>query len=302
MGPSFRYHAHRHGSVSMQVTGGMAGMLLVVPVEGSPVATSDVYQTFYSDPSYGQTHTMMFMHHFMGPGDAAGGGFSMQSHTEIWDRFAGRYPDMMEEFAAPNYSPGEIPSVDFYSVNNQLSPQISVADGSTHLLRMVHVGAWRVLILDHDAAASGSTCEMRLVARDGVFQQSYTAGEDDFPALGRIVLVQGTRADVAVSCTGPVGSVIKFSAVPGGAGFPLGSENQHIQDNMFTIVIAGPSEAGPPLPTNGLAGTFPAYLFDLQSVVPDAPMSSTAAEVDGTARVRFTGGPTSGVNDVPFPG
>ena len=225
-----RYHAHRHGSTTLQVTGGMAGVLQVKAAAGTPVVDSSVYNTFYSDPTFANTHTMMLMHHFMGPGDAGGGGFTMESHTEIWDRFSSRYPDMMEEFAPPNYAAGESPAVDFYSVNNMISPRISVKDASTHLLRMVHVGSWRVLILDHDAAASGSSCELRLVARDGVFQQAYSAGEDDFVAINRIVMVQGTRADVAVTCTGTVGSVITFSAVEGGVGFPLGDQqNQHTQ-------------------------------------------------------------------------
>jgi len=81
---------------------------------------------------------------------------------------------------------------DFYVVNNQYKPVVTMYADNPMLLRIVHASGARVLnlILDADKNTN-KTCEMKLIARDGIFQ--YTP----YPTIDSIYLLQGTRADVA---------------------------------------------------------------------------------------------------------
>lgn len=295
------YHGHRHGNTALQVTGGMAGMLIVEPASTSVLQHSLLYSTLYRAETF--VHEMVLFHSFTGTGDGGGGGFSMDTINEINGQFANE-PEMMYLFDGP------APENDFYTVNNQINPTISVMSESTHLLRVLHVGAWRVLRIVPEVPV-GVTCEMNLMARDGVFQTPQPDDEGTFPTLSSIVLVQGTRADIAVKCTGPVGSIIPFNApntVP--ADFPLGDTNMHFQDNIFTIEITAdmdPALAGwlPQVPAEGtsdLTDVMPEYLRQLLAHTPDTPLAAEEAPPgSGVAAVGFTGNP-AGINGNPFPG
>ena len=291
-----RYHAHKHGSTALQVAGGMAGALFVDPSPDNYIYYSMTYQNFYVNDA--NTHLMVMTHHFTGAGDAGGGGFSMNSLTEVNDMF----PEASTGQLMPLFD-GAVPNHDFYTVNNQYNPTVQVAARSTHLLRIVHVGTWRILRLVPDS----TMCSVRLVARDGVFQKpDSTTFTDPFPELSSIVLIQGTRADIAVKCTGAVGDKIVFMAAPGDASFPLGDQNIHEQSEMFTIEITEDDpgfDVPPTLDEEDMSTSLPSYLMDLSFTTPDQPLDATQFYSDAPANtvvaMSFGGG---AINQIPFPG
>ena len=274
----------------------MAGALFVDPSPDNYIYYSMTYQNFYVNDA--NTHLMVMTHHFTGAGDAGGGGFSMNSLTEVNDMF----PEASTGQLMPLFD-GAVPNHDFYTVNNQYNPTVQVAARSTHLLRIVHVGTWRILRLVPDSAM----CSVRLVARDGVFQKpDSTTFTDPFPELSSIVLIQGTRADIAVKCTGAVGDKIVFMAAPGDASFPLGDQNIHEQSEMFTIEITEDDpgfDVPPTLDEEDMSTSLPSYLMDLSFTTPDQPLDATQFYSDAPANtvvaMSFGGG---AINQIPFPG
>ena len=75
------YHAHKHGSTFLQVMGGMAGPLLVEPTDLYSSSNDPVVKRLYTSATH--SHVMMMVHHFFGPSDAGGGGFSMDNYEDI---------------------------------------------------------------------------------------------------------------------------------------------------------------------------------------------------------------------------
>ncbi len=82
-------------------------------------------------------------------------------------------------------------------MNGQYQPHIEVVDGAVALLRMLHAVGTRAVFLKLDQP---ELCTLRLIARDGIFQQG------SYLDLTKIVLIQATRADIAMQCNLPAGS------------------------------------------------------------------------------------------------
>jgi hypothetical protein len=100
---------------------------------------------------------------------------------------------------------GPLSRTNFYAVNGMVAPTLDVVNGSVALLRLNHLAVVNALTL----YVNSSWCELRLVARDGIFQ--YPDEETgEFPVIRRVVLVHAARSDVAVRCTLPTGTKVPF--------------------------------------------------------------------------------------------
>lgn len=153
MGGSYWYHAHKHGSTMLQVSGGAFGMIVVDDQNDNiPPAVA------------GMTERQMVVG-FVDPGVAGNGGDTLISGT---------------------FSPG-------WTVNGAVNGNVCMpVDEWQH---------WRVLLADRDAkmktVSVGDTCEMALLARDGVWRT-------DAPKLlptKSINLTGASRADLAIRCS-----------------------------------------------------------------------------------------------------
>jgi len=247
---TFWYHAHHHGSVFLSIYGGQAGALIV-----EPAISYDQY--FSGDSSltslYKQARVLVLTHAFFGGNDNDNGYATMNDTFWMADYVgaANHYPtvtiDPEVTFEVENLK-------DFYTVNGQYQPVVNLFENYTMLLRIVHASGVRVLNLIVDADKStNSTCKMKLIARDGIFQ--YTP----YQTIESIVLFQGTRSDVAFKCprgtynvrTEPRREMCKTS----------GSANLYIQETVFTLnVMPNASFTESDFPT--AEAYFPWYLSD----------------------------------------
>lgn len=157
-----------------------------------------------------------------------------------------------------------------YSVNGVLAPSFPVSSGSAALLRLVHAAGTRALVLK---LSRPELCTVRLLARDGVFQQA------PFLTMSKVPMAQGGRADLAVLCNAPEGVVADVRVEVRADADDIGPlwGNVHEQAVVFTIVIkpAMPAALRLALPADE-AVTLPGYLASLL----DEPVVREAEVVD----------------------
>ena len=270
------YHAHHHGSTFLQVMGGMAGGLLVEPSDAYLSAMDADLRALYTSET--NSHLMIMVHHFFGASDDGGGAFALENYQTISGRYTSQSID-------PNVVIHDATNANFYSINGQFQPAVSVVQDDVHLLRMVHGGGARVMRMVQQVNANAA-CVFTLLSRDGVFQAT------PYPTVTDLVFVQGTRADYAVKCslTGSSAQTVTLAAVPNtDANWPLGTGNQHTQAVMFTIeVLPTPAGGHAALTLPSAAAALPSYLNDLGS-----------ATVEATHSINLGGGQINGVS---FPG
>lgn len=221
---SFWYHAHHHGSTTLHVYGGQFGALLLEPeVDWNTYFHYDVdLTTLYEEAQV----LVMFQAWFGGDDDvneytSYTNGFWMADYIGV----ANNYTTVTID---PNVTFQDEYLKDFYVVNNQYQPVVQLRANSAVLLRIIHASGARVLnlIVDPDEDTNAS-CEMKLIARDGIFQ--YTP----YSSIDTVYLLQGTRADVAFIC--PPGTY-NVRTEPSLAYCPLtGLLNNYIQEKVFTI-------------------------------------------------------------------
>jgi hypothetical protein len=254
--------------------GGMAGMLLMSAHDADwkrfPVTIQALYKS-----SNKQKYEMVLNHIFLGAGDPVEGDMSQYSLEELASKFKGNTVPLF-----PTFHTG---LKNFYTVNGQYQPSVTVASGSTALLRMLHAVGTRAIVMKLDRP---ELCEIRLLARDGVFQQG------EYIQVSKLVFIQATRADYAVLCTlpdgvkGPVSVNVFASAGEADIG-PLWG-NVHAQQSVFTIIINKPlaKKSALKMPTTFVS--LPAYLTDIMS----EPVEATQViDMDDF-----------GINGVKFPG
>jgi hypothetical protein len=171
----------------------MAGLLVVEPSDDEVFASSMALNTLYDSvlPANPFSYDLALQQFF----------FGLSTHPDNATRFAAMYPDNRLVINPT----GPLSRTNFYAVNGMVTPTLDVVNGSVALLRLGHLATSMSLTL----YVNSSWCELRLVARDGIFQ--YPDDETgEFPVIRRVVLVTGTRADVAVRCTLPTGTKVPF--------------------------------------------------------------------------------------------
>lgn len=269
------YHAHHHGAVGLHTLGGMAGVLLVTPTEDYLRSLPKDLRVLYDNEHATKTYTMLLNHVFLGPSDPEHGDMSQYSLPDLAAMYNGNTIN-----TNPKYFTGV---ENFIAVNGQYKPTVHVTSGQTALFRMVHASGTRALVLKLDQP---QLCTLRLLARDGIFQSL------PYLDLARLVLIQATRADVAVYCTLPVGSnkPIRVNVYASNATDDIGPlwGNVHAQDSVFSILIKARTRSKKlvGLPTS--VAPLPAHISNLL----DKPVHRTqVVDMDNFA-----------INTVPFPG
>lgn len=279
---TFWYHAHHHGSVTLQVMGGLAGALIVEPHKAYALPP-DVA------PLYKQMERLLVLQHVSFGGDTVNTsvGFTMMDYPSVSYKYASA-PEAYESLPpTPWFYTG---NRDFYVVNGQFQPSISIQPDDVSLLKFVHAAATRFVELE--LVDPFGWCQWVVVARDGVFQPT------PYHQALAIVLSSGNRADIAIKCSaaGAGQSVAVRSYANPVRDAALGDENRHEQAIMFTIDI---KDSGllknPNFPTS--QAPLPAYLADEMS----ADLSVGGRNVN---QLLFSAG--SGdlqtINLAPFPG
>lgn len=276
-------HGHHHGSTTLQVMGGMAGVILMDKADDYELQ-SDLAALYESDSNQ---HTMLLWHASFGGSDEG----ADDPTSQLYPFAMMDYPTVSASYdtqtiaANPTYADGG--ERDFLAVNGQYQPSVDMEAGDTILLRLVHATGARMSFL---RPAADTSCEMTLLARDGVFQ--YTP----YPQIDRIALAPGTRADVALHCpTSEAGTVLVFEAQHDTATI-LSSENIHEQANVFTVNV-GATVAASPIAVPTSQATLPAYLTSLLNAE-----LSTGSQGVSSIQLAVTGAGLETINGVSFGG
>ena len=244
---TFWYHSHQHGAVSLQVNGGAYGMLLV---EASakfqlPSDLSILYD------NHENNYLIVF------------------SVVDFRDPYANFGETDVHNYLAivNSYSPNSVPPpspvnppYDYYvAVNGQYAPTINATAGKTFLIRSSFTSGTDLLCLQF---TSPKKCQMRILARDGVFHSKEVKYND----VETIVFFQGTRTDVAILCSEPGDYILGTVTTTDGLSDYQQSEVLHIKVGEATEKI--------PLPTSYIPNSeFPDYLQDLTSEYRSIPVS-----------------------------
>ncbi|DBA00482.1 TPA: hypothetical protein N0F65_002725 [Lagenidium giganteum] len=201
----FHYHPHFHGSVFLQMGGGMVGALVV---EDDASELPDEYYTMVK-------HVMIFQE-FQFSGGPSGNLLKAAKQSRNTLRMQPQYsagkvlldnqvrslfPRIHKAQQAINigldrelqelYIDGERPPINpYFTVNGQYMPKIEIQPNENRLLRLLNSAGTNILSL------SIPGCTMKQVAADGMYMKE---PRDIFPAL---VLSPGARADVVIRCEG----------------------------------------------------------------------------------------------------
>jgi FtsP/CotA-like multicopper oxidase with cupredoxin domain len=198
-------HPHAHGSSAIQVGGGSAMAMIVRDPD-----TFDLPAQVRS-----ATEVLMLVQYI---------------NTEVLTQVIGATNDQMTKITGNG---------DFRVVNGQYQPTVSTQPGEWQRWRVIH-GGW---LGDNLDLAMDASCEMQLLAKDGVYIS-------DFPrALTVAPIPLGGRADVMVRCS--TAGTYSVTDVSGGV--------------LLTITVAGNTVASTDLVA--WTPTYPAYLTDLTSTV-----------------------------------
>lgn len=200
----YMYHPHHHGSVMLQMGGGMVGAVVVeddlskLPKEYDHMARHlMVLQEF--------TFTGGMASNLLRAAEASRSQLNMKAtysapHVELDFRVRRLFPQhhkaqkpaeiateqRIRELVA-TYR--QLPSGVFYTINGQFLPKISVRPTENHQLRLLNAGGINMFQLYIPG------CSVHQVAADGVY---FSQPRQVDPAL---VLSPGARADVVIQCT-----------------------------------------------------------------------------------------------------
>ncbi|KAL6060354.1 Multicopper oxidase, variant 2 [Balamuthia mandrillaris] len=273
------YHAHYHGSTNLQVHGGLFGALLITPHESYDLP-EDLAILYNSD----DTALLLLNYFFFGDVPSLPGTVK-------------NYIDVAEGYNNTNTIPLEFDNSasdleSFYTVNGLYQPTLDLEVNVTRLLRIVHASGFVPIMVGFTGPAGGQDCTIRLVARDGVFH------ETPYLDLNTIVLLQGTRADIAVRCT--TAGMRTLALRPDDvADALLGTDDSFRQNILMRLNVEQTDSEPVELPTS--QAPLPSYLDDLRSL-------ETSEVVGGYLDEGYEiimGVTTEGVyaiNEVAFPG
>jgi len=271
------YHAHHHGSTTLQANGGMAGFLLMEPAADYTLP-ADVQALYAQAPLLLQIHHINFAGTDQGTSEA----FTLMDYQAVSDDYkTGKNGEKVQTVEpSPTFTTG---LHNFFIVNGQYQPTVSMAAGEVRLFRFLYSGGWRIAELELSSAA----CRMVLVARDGVFQ--YTP----YPTISAVVFAPGTRADVAIQCT-EVGSVTA-AFVPAASRDALGTENRASQAKVFDIDVTASGGSG--------VTAFPTSQADLPSYLQAVTAQTVSHGTKGVTRIELAvEAGNELINGVAFPG
>lgn len=156
------YHPHHHGSTALQVSGGMAGVIVVLDKPSHPLSQVPsvvlLLQPIYYDS-----------------------GTPFDNHVQMSEQSGSTLP------LGGKGDPGDV-----VLVNGQVAPEASIVPGQWQRWRLVWASPNAVIELSIERGK----CEMQLIANDGVYLISGAP-----KAVTKVVFVPGSRRDVLVRCS-----------------------------------------------------------------------------------------------------
>ena len=233
------YHAHAHGATTVGVMGGLLGAVVVdAPAGRLPAWLAALPERICV--------FQMFNFVVQTLATSSAQGHPSQSFASIEAlayNTSGGFPAAYSASATWSGASSE-----FYTVNGAVSPTLSLAAGSSTVLRFVYaaINNFPTLALTGGVAAS---CSLQVVAMDGVY---LTAPR----AQAFVRLSAGTRADIVVGCAQP-GAVNLSTSV---------TSYSMLAQTVIALTITGAPAAPSPLPA-AIAVTRPPYLADMTTVV-----------------------------------
>ncbi len=236
------YHAHKHGASALQVMGGLYGAIIVDPADSSQMP---------SELNNWTRVLLEFAH------------FSTKSINTLDDPFTVRtYPEFIKlnkDSLNPNFSWSNPNYQDIYLTNGQFQPNYSMSAGQNVIFDVLNASGDQILELQvMSNIGSGSTCDMTLLAMDGVY---LTAPRkiNFFPML------PSSRASIAILCNSVGTFYLQSFADQNARGNFVDNEVRFTQ-NLLTLNV-GPSSTN----LQGVSATSialkkisrPSYLNDL---------------------------------------
>lgn len=249
LGGTHWYHPHMHGSTTLQLAGGMSGVLIV---EDDPAITPAELLAL-------PEHVMLLQHVHATP-DAVDG-------IDAWNPFleggAVGFSDsqLLARYSNSGLTRRQVGTGDAILVNGQLAPTLALRPMEWTRLRLVHATMSYNLMLVADG------CELRLIANDGVYLMGGAPR-----AIDAISMLPGSRRDVLIRCADAGSFALRTArdqTAPMDFLFPPSGD----EATLLNLDVAGapaPNKAPATLPA------LPSYLPDLRG-----------ADVDGEFEVAF---------------
>jgi FtsP/CotA-like multicopper oxidase with cupredoxin domain len=229
---TFWYHPHVHGSSTLQVGGGAAGVLVVEDVPGTLPAA---YENMPERILMLQNLPIYILESVANYSDSTV--FGMLNHST-------QLSHLHDKVSTANTNETNVALI-----NGAYRPSIHMEAGKWQRWRIVNAAPFYFVDLTLDG------CELQLLQKDGVYLEEVPR------QVSRLVVPTGGRVDVAVRC--PAGHFVLGSGVrPGASGTRNGNmyHNEHLCD--VNVVTGRPEDDR--LPT--FKPQRPEYLKDLRTV------------------------------------
>jgi len=237
------YHAHYHGSTALQVAGGLFGALLMAnTAKNLPTDLSNLY---FSTPS--RSHLCVLSYLYFSE-DKKNQGFAMNWISEEFNPQTVAM-DWVDTIKVKRISQLSRNTEQFFVVNGQFEPDVQIGPNDVNVFRFVDSARET----DADFFLDSKYCEMRVLARDGVFQKG-----GKYPVITRIHIPPGGRADIAIKCSSQA-KTVPIRVVP-----KSNAENAQVILTLHILPQAGaPSQAQSQFPSTPFQ--FPNYLRDFSA-------------------------------------
>ena len=258
------YHSHHHGSSSLQVQGGMVGMIVVDVPDFEESPPTDV-ETFATDAARTQweempVSRMAITHHALCSCNPTGAGFSLHSYSALREATGDNIPlgaELVENSDGTQTQQTLL-------VNGQRQPVREVRTGVWNRIELLNaVGdVYLEIELRTTVSLNGATgenaCTMMLISLDGVFLHSGAR------TVTHVLLMPGSRAGVAVMCSEAGEYYLQSNPTERASTFDVG----FLQNLVTWYVTADGGDDGtttaPTLAADEIVR--PNYLQDLQEV------------------------------------
>lgn len=237
------YHGHVHGSTTLQVVSGLAGMMVVEPPAGTVGLPDSLAQL--------TSHLVMVHSVRFAPQANPTTGAVVQDcdgGAENFNPFKTWTVDEISTAAGysmkmnPQFSGASAQSIFF--VNGQVLPSVNMAPGERRLIKLL----WASAGPHAELSVQNNACAVHAVAFDGV----YIAGSPRL--LTTIGVVTATRLEIVVTCASA--GTFTLAANAGG------------RVDLLQFVVSGTAVSTPSLPATLDTVTRPQYLMTLMQATP----------------------------------
>ena len=222
------YHSHKHGTSALHVMGGLIGSLTVSPSEPSDIPIEIASMTrmnlIFSHINLDSNKTKV---------NLVDGAVDIFSYQRLSDKLKSSLP-VDATFADSTVR-------DLWLTNGQYQPTHTMRPGEWQVFDMLAASGDRILEIEIRTAVGTSNgnyaCDVNVLAIDGVYLDKTRTG----PLAKHLVLVQGSRASIAVRC--PVNGTYYLQSAssmdPSSPYWKVGDLDTKSSQNLLTLKIDG---------------------------------------------------------------